>query len=52
MLRNGKGLPGIGGARCYCCRPRGTKSFNRRIVRHREAAVVRKEIVKEMGDAV
>lgn len=40
-FRSGKGLPGIGGQKCNCCKTGMSKQKNRRIIRHREKAEMR-----------
>jgi hypothetical protein len=47
-LRNGKGLPGKGGARCYCCVTGMPHRKNRRIIRHREAQILQKLVQEEL----
>lgn len=46
-FRSGKGLPGIGGARCSCCKTGMTHAKNRRLIRHREKASIGKQIKME-----
>lgn len=42
--RSGKGVPGIGGARCYCCKTGLPHAKNRRIIRHREKQELQKAV--------
>lgn len=49
-LRDGKGLPGVGGMKCPCCKTKMSHQKNRRIIRHRERALLDREVQKEIED--